>query len=143
MADFMALIIQHRQCNGVFYSCAGIEEEGGVLMKKKDIQFELIQRIGIYYIDEEWKREVFDQIYDYYKSIDFVENSIYSRGNTVIELKDGSRIQFIPANNNSRGMRHTKVLLQSGINKQTIDYRIKPTLAPIGKLLIIDDEGGN
>ena len=36
-------------------------------MIKRDIQFELTQRIGVYYIDEEWKKEMFDQIYDYYK----------------------------------------------------------------------------
>jgi hypothetical protein len=112
-------------------------------MIKRDIQFELTQRIGVYYIDEEWKKEMFDQIYDYYKSIDFVEHSVYSRGNTIIKLKDGSRIHFIPANVNSRGMRHTKVLLQSGIDQQTIDYRIKPTLAPIYRLCIIDGEGEN
>lgn len=110
---------------------------------KRDIQFELTQRIGVYYIDEEWKRKIFDQIYNYYKSIDFVEHSFYSRGNTIIKLKDGSRIHFIPANVNSRGMRHTKVLLQSGIDQQTIDYRIKSTLAPIYRLCIIDGEGEN
>jgi len=110
---------------------------------KRDIQFELTQRIGVYYIDEEWKRKIFDQIYNYYKSIDFVEHSYYSRGNSTIELKDGSLIHFIPANVNSRGMRHTKVLLQSGIDKQIIDYIIKPTLAPIYRLCIIDNKEGN
>ncbi len=107
-------------------------------MKKQTLRDILNHDIGIYYKDEDWKYAVFDEIVSYYDPIDLISHISYGREKTIIELKDGSMIRFIPADNESRWLRFSKVILQPGIDESIIEQVIKPKLIPGASCVELD-----
>lgn len=90
----------------------------------------LRQRIGIFYKDEEWKRKIFDEIADYYRSLDMINFLSYAMWDTKIVLKDGTTIYFVRAEGRSKGQRFSKVIIQSGVEQSIIDTVIRPCVLP-------------
>ena len=95
-----------------------------------ELQGILSQRIGIFYKTQKWKKEVFDKIAEYYRSIDMIDFLNYSIWYTRIVLKDETTICFVDANTQSKGLRFSKVIIQQGVNQQIIDTVIKPCILP-------------
>lgn len=91
----------------------------------------LCQRIGIFYKDEEWKRKIFDEIADYYRSLDMIDSLTYAIWDAKIVLKDGTKICFVRAESRCKGQRFSKVIIQSGVDQSIIDMIIKPCLLPL------------
>ena len=108
------------------------------MQKKQILPDTLTQNIGIYYKDEDWKCEVFTEIMNYYDSINLTSYVSYGSEKTRIELKDGSIIRFICADNKSRGLRFNKVILQPGIDESIIEQVIKPTLGYCASCVELD-----
>lgn len=90
----------------------------------------LSQKIGIFYKTQKWKKEIFDKIAEYYRSIDMIDFLTYSIWDARIVLKDGTTIYFVDANTRSKGQRYTKVIIQQGVNQQIIDTVIRPCVLP-------------
>lgn len=96
-----------------------------------ELQSILCQRIGIFYKDEKWKRKIFDEIADYYRSLDMIDFLRYAMWDARIVLKDGTTICFVRAEGQSKGRRFSKVIIQSGVEQSIIDTIIKPCLLPL------------
>ena len=88
-----------------------------------NLQQMLCQRIGIFYKDNKWAAEMFNKIYDYYRSLDMIDRVFSS----AMRLKDNSEIIFVRAAENARGHCFSKVILQQGIDKELIDCVIRHT----------------
>ena len=109
----------------------------------EELQYILAQRIGIFYKDEKWKRKMFDEIADYYRSLDMINCLSYAMWDTKIVLKDGTTIYFVRAEGRSKGQRFSKVIIQSGVEQLIIDRIIKPCLLPLMSTqcyVVSDDE---
>ena len=96
-----------------------------------ELQNILCQRIGIFYKDEKWKRKIFDEIADYYRSLDMIDHLSYAMWDAKIFLKDGTTIYFVRAEGRRKGQRFSKVIIQSGVEQPIIDTIIKPCLLPL------------
>lgn len=95
------------------------------------LQYILCQRIGIFYKDEKWKGKIFDEIADYYRSLDMIDHLSYTMWDARIALKDGTVIYFVRAEGRRKGQRFNKVIIQSGVEQSIIDTIIKPCLLPL------------
>lgn len=100
----------------------------------------LCQRIGIFYKDEEWKRKIFDEIADYYRSLDMIDHLSYAMWDAKIVLKDGTRICFVRAEGRCRGQRFNKIIIQSGVEQPFIDTVIRPCILPSAYVVDIDND---
>ena len=96
----------------------------------EELKYILAQRIGVFYKNQMWKRDMFDKIAEYYRSLDMIDSLIYAMWNARIVLKDGTVITFVEANNTSRGRRFCKVIVQPEIEQSIIDTIIKPCIVP-------------
>lgn len=109
----------------------------------KELQYILIQRIGVFYKDEKWKRKIFDEIVEYYRSLDMIVFFSYIMRDAKIALKDGTVICFVRAEGQCKGQRFSKVIIQSGVEQLIIDRIIKPCLLPLMSTqcyVVSDDE---
>ena len=95
-----------------------------------ELQYILVQKIGVFYKNQTWKKNMFDKIAEHYRSLDMIESLRYAIWDSKIILKDGSRIVFVEANNRCKGQRFTKVIIQPEIDKPIIDTVIKPCILP-------------
>lgn len=96
----------------------------------EELQYILAQRIGVFYKNQKWKKEMFDKIAEYYRSLDMIESLTYSMWNARIVLKDGTVISFVEASNRSKSCRFSKVIIQPEIEQSIIDTVIKPCVYP-------------
>ena len=94
----------------------------------EELQYILAQRIGVFYKNQMWRRDMFDKIAGYYCSIDMIESLTYSMWNARIVLIDGTVITFVEADNRSRSCRFSKVIIQPEVNQAIIDGVIRPCL---------------
>lgn len=103
----------------------------------------LCQRIGIFYKNKKWKRKMFDEIADYYRSLDMIDFLTYAMWDAKIVLKDGTTICFVRAEGRCKGQRFSKVIIQSGVDQSIIDTIIKPCLLPLTSIQcsIISNDG--
>lgn len=95
-----------------------------------ELQYILVQKIGVFYKNQTWKKNMFDKIAEHYRSLDMIESLRYAIWDSKIILKDESRIVFVEANNQCKGQRFTKVIIQPEIDKPIIDTVIKPCILP-------------
>ncbi len=93
-----------------------------------ELQGILSQKIGIFYKTQKWKKEMFNKIAEYYRSIDMIDFLTYSIWDARIVLKDKTTIYFVDASTRSKGLRFSKVIIQQGVNQQIIDTVIKPCI---------------
>ena len=100
----------------------------------KELQYILAQRIGVFYKDEKWKRKIFDEIADYYRSLDMIDFLSYAMWDARIVLKDGTTICFVSAESRCKGQRFSKVIIQSGVEQSIIDAVIKPCISPFASI---------
>lgn len=96
----------------------------------EELQYILAQRIGVFYKNQMWKRDMFDKIAEYYRSLDMIDSLTYAMWNARIVLKDETVISFVEANNRSRSCRFFKVIVQPEIEQSIIDTIIKPCILP-------------
>lgn len=96
----------------------------------EELQYILAQRIGVFYKNQMWKRDMFDKIAEYYRSLDMIDSLTYAMWNARIVLKDGTVISFVEANNKSRSCRFFKAIVQPEIEQSIIDTIIKPCILP-------------
>lgn len=96
----------------------------------EDLQYILSQKIGIFYKNQKWKKEMFDKIAEYYRSLDMIESLTYATWDARIVLKDETTIYFVDANARSKGQRYSKVIIQQGVDQQIIDTVIRPCVLP-------------
>lgn len=92
------------------------------------LQYIFRQNIGIFFKDITWKDNVYNEIKNYYEERECISLTLNFKGSARIELKDGSVIYFVPANDCSRGHRFSKAILQPGIDKEIIDCVIRPSI---------------
>lgn len=96
----------------------------------EELQYILAQRIGVFYKNQKWKKEMFDKIAEYYRSLDMINSLTYTMWDASIVLKDRTVITFVEANNRSRGCKFSKVIIQPEIEQSIIDTIIKPCMLP-------------
>ena len=96
----------------------------------KELQYILCQKIGVFYKNQKWKKEMFDKIAEHYRLLDMIDFLNYAMWNAKIVLKDGTEIVFVEANNRSRGYRFSKVIIQPEVDQSIIDTIIKPCILP-------------
>lgn len=88
------------------------------------MRIDISQRIGVCYKDENWAKEVLDQIY-----LQTPKNMIYHRLKNRIEFIDGSYVVAFPANDlNTRGRKLNKLYIQEGIDEEYIKTYLRPCL---------------
>ena len=89
----------------------------------KDGEYVFQYRIGVYYKDFKWARNLLDE---YIKSIppECIDHHMKNR----LVLKNGSCINLVPANTNCRGQRYDRVIVQEGIDKKILDCIIRPAM---------------
>lgn len=80
------------------------------------MRIDISQRIGICYKNEEWAKEVLDQIYS-----QTPKNMIAKRMKNGIDFIDGSYIRAFPANDNARGQKLNKIYVQEGVDEEYIN----------------------
>ena len=97
------------------------------------------QRIGIWYKDSDWRDEMFSLIVSVIpeEAIARVHNSKYEK---YINLKDGSFIKFVSANDCSRGNAFSKSFMQDGIPFEMYQTIIEPCTKPIFQESIVVKE---
>ena len=85
----------------------------------------IAQKIGVYYISEEWRNKVYDE---FIKSIppELIVRKCVSKHEVFINLKDGTSIRFIPANDNARGYKFSKILMEPAIDYDVYTSIIMP-----------------
>ena len=109
-------------------------------LEDRDLEFALNQRIGVYYLDNKWKEEMFLKLANYYGNIDIIKSMQHLKNGSRIQLTDGSVIDFVQANENCRGRRYSKIIMQQGISEEFIDCVIKHALTyPNRRCMIFDD----
>ena len=96
----------------------------------EELQYILCQRIGVFYKNQKWKKEMFDKIAKYYRSLDMIDFLTYAMWNARINLKDGTVICFVRAEERSKGQRFSKVIIQPEIEQSIIDAVIRPCILP-------------
>lgn len=96
----------------------------------KELQYILCQKIGVFYKNQKWKKEMFDKIAEYYRSLDMIDFLMYGTWDARIVLKDKTTIYFVDANTRSKGQRYSKVIIQQGVDQQIIDTVIRPCVLP-------------
>ena len=99
------------------------------------MNFDHINRIGIFYSTHTWAKYVFHKICKNIPgdAIQLVRNSRY---NMKILLKDGSSITFLPANENIKGRVFDRVYYQDGISDEVVNVKIRPMWRPINPTLL-------
>ena len=88
--------------------------------------------IGIFYKDEEWAKQLYDEIIE-----DLMANSLfdsrlsrYSKYEKYITINPYCNIKFVPINTCARGYKFNRIYFQKGIPKETVDMKIYSTYAP-------------
>lgn len=97
------------------------------------------QTISIYCIHMEWGEELFDKIIkEQIAKEDIV--CLRKEGNygCYCRLKNGDVIRTVRANENSKGLRNTKVFIEHGIDKEIVDCVIRPSI--MFTMQVINDE---
>ena len=84
------------------------------------MRIDISQRIGICYKNEEWAKEVLDQIYS-----QTPKNMIAKRMKNGIDFIDGSYIRAFPANDNARGRKLNKIYVQEGVDEEYVNTVLK------------------
>lgn len=100
-------------------------------------EFVLPQRIGVYYLDQEWKKEMFLKLTNYYNDRNLIKSIHYLKNGSKIRLTDGSEIDFAQANEQSRGRRYSKIIMQQGISQEFINCVIEPSLIPPNRMCMV------
>lgn len=99
------------------------------------MNFDYINRIGIFYSTHTWAEDVFRKIC---RNIprDAIQSVRNSRYDMKILLKDGSSITFLPANENIKGRVFDRVYYQDGISDEVVNVKIRPMWRPIKPTLL-------
>ena len=102
------------------------------------MRIDISQRIGICYKNEEWAKEVLDQIY-----LQTPKNMIAKRMKNGIDFIDGSYVRAFPANDSCRGRKLNKIYIQEGIDEEYVNTYLKPCIISksILRETIIDPTG--
>ena len=58
-----------------------------------ELKYILVQKIGVFYKNQTWKKDIFDKIAEYYRSLDMIESLTYAMWDARIVLKDGTEIE--------------------------------------------------
>lgn len=87
------------------------------------MRIDISQRIGICYKNEEWAKEVLDQILR-----QTPENMIAKRMKNGIDFIDGSYIRAFPANDSCRGRKLNRLYVQEGVDEEYINTCLRPCL---------------
>lgn len=99
------------------------------------MNFDHINKIGIFYSTRTWAENVFRKICKDIPrdAIQLVRNS----GHDIkILLKDGSYITFLPVNENIKGRVFDRVYYQDGISDEVVNVKIRPMWRPINPTLL-------
>ena len=102
------------------------------------MRIDISQRIGICYKDENWAKEVLDQIY-----LQTPKNMIAKRMKNGMDFIDGSYIRAFPATDSCRGRKLNRLYIQEGIDEEYINTVLRPCLC-LSNLLqerVIDPTG--
>ena len=88
------------------------------------MRIDISQRIGICYKNEEWAKEVLEQIY-----CQVPRSMIHHRFKNRIEFIDGSYVVAFSANDlNTRGRKLNKIFVQEGVDREFIDGHLRACL---------------
>ena len=88
------------------------------------MRIDISQRIGICYKNEEWAKEVLDQILR-----QTPKNMIAERMKNGIDFIDGSYIRIFSVDDlNTRGRKLNKIFVQEGVDKEFIDSHLRTCL---------------
>ena len=87
------------------------------------MRIDISQRIGICYKNEEWAKEVLDQILR-----QTPENMIAKRMKNGIDFIDGSYIRTFPANDSCCGRKLNRLYVQEGVDEEYINTYLRPCL---------------
>ena len=87
------------------------------------MKIDISQRIGICYKNEEWAKEVLDQIYS-----QTPENMIAKRMKNGIDFIDGSYVRAFPANESCRGRKLNKIYVQESVDEEYINTHLRPCI---------------
>lgn len=99
------------------------------------MNFDYINRIGIFYSTHMWAEDVFRKICINIPR-DAIQSVRNSRYDMKILLKDGSSITFLPANENIKGRVFDRVYYQDGISDEVVNVKIRPMWRPINPTLL-------
>ena len=102
------------------------------------LKYILPQKIGAFYKNQKWKKEMFDKIAEYYRSLDMIDFLTYSTWDTRIVLKDGTEIFFVEASDRSRGYKFTKVIVQPEIDLSIYDAVIRHCIFAVTQCYWVD-----
>lgn len=88
--------------------------------------------IGIFYQDEKWAKQLYDEIIEHLKANNLFDSGLskFSKDYKYITINPYYHIKFVPADNRARGYRFNRVYYQKGIDKEVIDTRIYPSYTP-------------
>ena len=87
--------------------------------------------IGIFYQDENWAKQLYDEIIEDLKAHNLFDSRLSRFGyDKYITVNPYYHIKFVPANTRARGNRFNRVYYQKGIDKEVINTRIYPSYIP-------------
>ena len=94
--------------------------------------------IGIYYKTFKWAQFVYDKLLEHFKKLDCVARaSIEKNGFGFIVLKNGTIYQILRADGTSRGYKNNIVYMEKGIDEDTFDSAIAPSLMSYKNLYMV------
>lgn len=80
--------------------------------------------IGVFYVHRSFADEYIKKLLD-----ELDESDIISVRRNEIQLKGGVRYWFMPANDSCCGQRLDRVYVESSVDEECLNYRIKPLLS--------------
>lgn len=88
--------------------------------------------IGIFYQDENWAKQLYDEIIEDLKTNNLFDSRLsrFSKYDKYITINPYCHIKFVPADTRARGNRFNRVYYQKSIDKEVIDIRIYPSYTP-------------
>ena len=88
------------------------------------MRIDISQRIGVCYKDENWAKEVLEQIYS-----QTPKNMIHSRKKYRIEFIDGSYVVAFSAKDlNTRGRALDRIFVQEGVDEEFVNEHLRPCI---------------
>lgn len=111
----------------------------------EDMTNPLARKIGVFYADKEWAFKTGKRLLELIPD-EAIKKVRKPYSGYFIELKDGTTVEFIKANENVRGHRFSEAFIQKSVNWRVYNYIIKRMLriAPYAAIMVddIDDFRG-
>lgn len=85
------------------------------------IQFSSRIDIGIFYKNEEWKKDIYEKVTKYFIKLECIQWTHFGKYETYIRLKNGITYRFMKADDTARGYKFNYVYVQDDINLEDED----------------------